>query len=80
MKSFKANVASVSQGGKIEIHIDSQTGTLLGTCMIKSTGGLQNWKVQTCKVTNVKGIHDLYFVFKGNDGKLFNFDWWKFNK
>jgi len=78
-KSFKANVASVSQGGKIEIHIDSQTGTLLGTCMIKSTGGLQNWKVQTCKVTNVKGIHDLYFVFKGNDGKLFNFDWWEFD-
>jgi len=53
-KSFKANVALVSHGGKIEIHVDSLTGTLLRTCMVKFTGGLQNWKVQTCKVINVK--------------------------
>jgi hypothetical protein len=26
----------------------------------------------------VKGIHDLYFVFVGGGGELFNFDWWKF--
>jgi len=26
----------------------------------------------------VKGIHDLYFVFKG-EKDLFYFDWWKIN-
>jgi len=25
-----------------------------------------------------EGIHDLYFVFKG-EKELFNFDWWKFS-
>ena len=29
----------------------------------------------------VTGKHDMYFVFKGLKGsKLFNFDWWKFEK
>ena len=77
-KSFEASVASASQGGSIEIHLDSLTGTVLGTCAVKNTGGLQNWKIQSCKVNNVKGIHDVFFVFKGGEGNLFNFDWWKF--
>ncbi|RZJ20005.1 MAG: carbohydrate-binding protein, partial [Pedobacter sp.] len=27
----------------------------------------------------ITGIHDIFFVFKGPNGNLFNFDWWKFN-
>jgi arabinoxylan arabinofuranohydrolase len=77
-KSFEAGVASVVEGGSIEIHMDSPTGTLLGTCVVKSTGGLQNWTVQSCKISNIKGVHDLCFVFKGVEGNLFNFNWWKF--
>jgi hypothetical protein len=77
-KAFEANVASAADGGSIEIHLDSQTGTLLGTCDVKSTGGTANWAVQSCKVAKAKGIHDVYFVFKGGEGNLFNFDWWRF--
>jgi hypothetical protein len=76
-KLFDANVASAMGGGKIEIHVDSPTGTLLGTCVVKSTGGATNWAVQSCKVDKVKGVHDIYFVFKGGEGNLFNFDWWR---
>ena len=76
--SFKASVASAATGGSIEIRLDSLTGTLLGACDIKNTGGSQNWTVQSCKIANVKGVHDVFFVFKGGDGDLFNFDWWKF--
>jgi len=77
-KAFEANVASAADGGSIEIHLDSQTGTLLGTCNVKSTGGTANWAVQSCKVAKAKGVHDVYFVFKGGEGNLFNFDWWRF--
>lgn len=77
-KSFQANVSSGSTTGKIEIHIDSLTGTLLGTLDVKNTGDAHTWKVQACKIKEVKGVHDLYFVFKGGEGELFNFDWWKF--
>lgn len=79
-KSFEANVASANAGGSIEIHLDNHTGTLLGNFSVKNTGGLQNWSVQSCKVNKVKGIHDVYFVFKGGVENMFNFDWWKFTK
>lgn len=78
-KTFEASVASANEGGSIEIHIDSPTGTLLGTCVVKSTGGATNWTVQSCKVNKANGVHDIYFVFKGGEGDLFNFDWWKFS-
>ena len=77
--SFAANIAS-GTGGTIEIHLDSLNGSLLGKCLIKHTGSLNNWATITAKVKKVKGLHDIYFVFKGKEGKLFNFNWWKFNE
>jgi len=64
----------------IEIRIDGKDGKLLGTLNVSATGGEQGWKTLSCKVEKMKGIHDVYFVFKGGEGKLFNFDWWKFSK
>jgi arabinoxylan arabinofuranohydrolase len=78
-KSFEASVASASQGGTIEIYTDSLSGPLLGTCMVANTGDWQKWITKSCKVDKINGVHDLYFVFKGEKGDLFNFDWWKFN-
>jgi arabinoxylan arabinofuranohydrolase len=80
-KSFEANVATASQGGKIEILIDSLAGSLLGTCSIEeNSGDWKKWITKKCKVTRIKGIHDLYFVFTGGEGDLFNFNWWKFSR
>jgi len=76
-KTFLASVASSSSMGRIELHIDSKDGSLLGTLDVKETGGEHNWKTQECKLNKVKGVHDVYFVFKGGDGNLFDFDWWK---
>jgi arabinoxylan arabinofuranohydrolase len=78
-KSFNANIASAS-GSAIEIHLDSIDGALIGTCNVKNTGGMQTWAVQSCKVKKIKGVHDVYFVFKGGDGDLFNFNRWKFEQ
>ena len=77
-KKFEASVASASVGGKIEIRIDGKGGSLLGTLEVTSTGGDQIWKTVSCKVVKMKGVHDVYFVFKGGEGQLFNFDWWMF--
>ncbi len=76
-KSFEASVASVS-GGTIEIRLDSHTGTLLGSCTVNNTGSLQKWAAVSCKTAKTSGVHDVYFVFKGSEGQLFKFDWWKF--
>ncbi len=77
-KKFEASVASALQGGKIEIHIDGKSGSLLGTLEVKNTAGDLTWRTLSSKVNKVKGVHDLYFVFKGGEGNLFNFDWWEF--
>ncbi len=77
-RKFEANVASASAAGQIEIRIGSVDGELLGVCKVKNSGGMQKWAVQSCKVKKAKGVQDLFFVFKGGDGPLFNFDWWKF--
>jgi hypothetical protein len=79
-RKFEASASSDSAGGEIEIRIDGVDGELLGTCKVENTGGWHEWAVQTCEVKKIKGVHDLYFVFKGGDGQLFNFDWWKFKK
>jgi hypothetical protein len=49
--SFAARVASAGSAGSIEIHLDSLTGTLMGTCAIAGTGGAQTWATKTCDVS-----------------------------
>jgi hypothetical protein len=77
-KAFEASVASASQGGFIEIRLGSKTGQLIGTCKVKNTNGASKWKTVKCKTSAVGGVHDLYFVFKGDNDGLFNFDSWRF--
>ncbi|WP_104993152.1 carbohydrate-binding protein, partial [Clostridium acetobutylicum] len=77
--SFKANVAS-TVGGKIEIHLDSADGQLIGTLNVSPTGGEQQWKEMQCNVKSVSGVHNIFFKFTGNSSKnLFNFDYWQFS-
>jgi hypothetical protein len=75
---FEAATAAISDGGSIEIRLDNLTGMVMGTCEVKKSGDMLTWAVQSCNTQKVSGIHDVYFVFKGGDGNLFNFDWWKF--
>lgn len=76
-KSFEISAATPNKG-KIEIRLDNQNGTLLGVCEINNTGGWHNWKTFSTKVEKVNGVHDLFFIFKGDGGELFNLDYWKF--
>jgi hypothetical protein len=77
--AFEARVSSEASGGNIEIHLDGQSGTLIGTCAVPGTGGWQSWETVSCDVSGIDGIHDVYFKFTGGGGSLFNFNWWKFN-
>jgi beta-xylosidase len=74
--SVEVSIASLN-GGKIEIHTDRIDGPVMGTIDIKTSGEGDIWKTVTTPVKNTKGVHDLYFVFRG-EKDLFNFDWWKF--
>ncbi|KAF4993775.1 hypothetical protein FGRMN_6249 [Fusarium graminum] len=78
-KSFSARVAADSSGGKIELRLGSETGTLVGTCTVSSTGGWQKWTTVECPVSGATGTKDLFLRFTGSSsGYLFNFNWWQF--
>ena len=79
-ESFTASVASATNGGKIEIHLDSIDGPLAGTLDVPGTDGWQNWVEVSCDISGTEGKHDVYFKYIGGDGYLFNVDWWKFKK
>jgi hypothetical protein len=76
--SFDARVAASGNGGSIELHLDTQTGPLLGTCAVSGTGGAQTWTTKSCAISGATAVHDLYLKFTGASGALFNFNWWKF--
>jgi len=76
--SVDVSVASL-YGGKIEIHADKIDGPLIGTIDVSTSGEGDIWKNVSAPVNDIKGIHDLFFVFRG-EKDLCNFDWWKFNR
>ncbi|MBP1612878.1 MAG: carbohydrate-binding protein [Bacteroidetes bacterium] len=75
--SVDVNVASL-HGGKMEIRADKVDGAILATIDVDASGEGDIYKTITSSVNKIKGVHDLYFVFKG-EKDLFNFDWWKFS-
>lgn len=77
-ETFTASVASATDGGKIEIHLDSLTGPMVGALTVPATDGWQKWKEVSCSVSGAEGEHDVYFRYSGGDGFLFNVDWWQF--
>ncbi len=76
--TFDARVASNASGGSIELHLDSLSGTQIGTCAVSGTGGAQTWVTKSCSVTSTTGVHDLFLKFTGSGSNLFNFNWWRF--
>jgi len=74
--SFDARVSGAGSNAKIELHLDSQTGTSLGTCDVS---GASAWTTKTCAVTGGSGKHDLFLKFTGGSGDLFKLNWYRFS-
>ncbi|WP_319226304.1 glycoside hydrolase family 43 protein [Draconibacterium orientale] len=76
-ESAEVNVSPI-YGGKIEIHADKIDGPIIATVDINTAREEGIWKLFSAPVNkNIKGVHDMYFVFRG-EKDLFYFDWWRF--
>jgi len=64
----------------MEVHLDSIAGQPVCSVKVPRTGGNDRWEVASADVTaNIKGVHDVYFVFKGRAKiDLAFFDYWRF--
>ncbi len=77
---FYSSVSSDGAGGMIEVHLDSPTGPIIGTCSVPVTGGWQVWETVSCEIRGATGVHDLFLRFSGGESYLFNVDWWQFKR
>jgi len=76
--SIEVSVSPI-YGGDIEVRVDAIDGPLIATVHIDTVGEEGIWSEFTAKTNKgITGVHDVYFVFKG-EKDLFFFDWWKLN-
>ncbi|MGB6429079.1 MAG: carbohydrate-binding protein [Candidatus Acidiferrales bacterium] len=70
-------------GGALEFHLDSNTGTLVASVTVPSTGGWETWQTTSpANVSGASGVHDLYVVFSApasGTTSLGNINWFRFN-
>lgn len=77
--SIEISAATKTSGGNIEIRTGSVDGNLLGTISVTNTGSFTNWQNFTTNLTDATGQHDIYFVFNGGNGYLFDVNWFIFS-
>ncbi|XVQ87789.1 ThuA domain-containing protein [Microbispora siamensis] len=74
-KGIAARVSSGGKGGTIEVRTGSPTGTLLGKVSVPVTGGWETFTDVSAPLSNAPaGTTELFLLFKGNDGALFDVD------
>ncbi len=78
-QSVYLRIACNFTGGTIEIRTGSTTGNVIGSTNVSNTGGNQNWVTLNASINNASGVQDLYLVFKGGSGYLFNINWLEFS-
>ena len=62
----------------MEVRLDGLEGKVLAELKVPRTGGSDRWKLVEKQIPQVTGVHDLYFIFKGNAMRnLAYFDYWK---
>jgi len=72
--SFTARVASAGTGGTISLRTGSATGPVVGTATVAPTGGWETWADVTGTITPPSGTQNLFLVFTGGAGSLFDID------
>lgn len=80
---FKARVARPSgrTDGRIEVRLDSLSGTLIGSIDVPETGGWNDWETIETNLTSITGTHSIYLVFtkigSGSGNGLFDLNWFE---
>jgi hypothetical protein len=73
--AFKARVSAGS--GAIEIHLESATGPLIGSCDVPA--GDPAWHtVNTQLSETISGVHDVVLVFRADAEQSFTINWLRF--
>jgi alpha-N-arabinofuranosidase len=68
-------VASATDGGIIELRLDSPTGELLGSCLVRNTTDWQAWITVVARIKAVTGVRTLCLEFRSPKHELLKDRW-----
>jgi alpha-N-arabinofuranosidase len=74
-EQMEIRASSATDGGIIEVHLDSADGELLGSCSVANTGGWQSWESFSARVKPLSGVKTLCLVFKPHKSNAVNAKW-----
>ncbi|MDQ8201191.1 carbohydrate-binding protein, partial [Pelagicoccus enzymogenes] len=80
--AFEVSVSSASSGGTIDVwfgDFEAGQGGVISTVHTVGTGSWSNFQTFSASVSGGVGIDDLYLVFSGSDGDLFELQSFKFS-
>lgn len=79
MNSINLRVASATNGGTIEVYTDATDGSLIASIPVENTTAWQTYTTVSANITPTTGEKDIYLVYRGDDGYLFNVNWFGFS-
>lgn len=72
IRRIEIRAATPSDGGSVEVRVGSPTGRLIGTVRVNNTGSWGTYRSFFSDLSSTMGTEDLYFVFRGGSGGLFD--------
>lgn len=61
---------------KIEIRLDKVDGPIVGSVSVSPIGGMDIYKLMSCRIKEAKECTTFILLFKGERRKAFNLDYW----
>lgn len=74
--ALEVGFAAIKDGGAVEFYLDHREGKLLARAEA-TAGGPLRVEVPVQAAEAVDGVHDVFVLFTGGDGELFDVDYWK---
>lgn len=78
VRRVSVNAATGSKQ-RIDLHLDSPEGRLLGSCTIEPHAVAEEFRMYECPVSPVRGAHALYLVAPNGGDESFRINWFRFD-
>lgn len=75
---YSRKTESQGKQGIVEFRLGATDGTIIAKAVLDNTGDWSDWKEITVDTARVKGLQNIYVIFKSDTEHVCNFDYFKF--